>query len=602
MRQYLDEVQVMRDRLLTRSLYAISVLGFFALMASLSRAIHVGWHNIMYLHIGFYVAILSTALLSQRISFHLRSLIILGTALGLGTAGLLSWGLVAFGIPALVTFSILATLLFGTRAGVISIILSIAILGAIGIGVQMGTVTFRFDPETYLMFFPSWLNAIFGMIMSAGVIVVALGTLNGQLVHLIQTLEKRNIELLNTNKRLETEIMERKREEEKQRVEARLQRAEKMEALGTLAGGVAHDLNNVLTGVVSYPYLLLKKLPEDSPLRNSVMKIQESGKKAAAIVQDLLTLARRGVPVTEIVNLNIVISEYLKSPEHEKLKSYHPGIEIETNLGEDLLNTIGSPIHFSKTVMNLVSNAVEAMPDGGKLSITTENRHIKKRIKGYDEIEKGDYVTLTVTDTGIGISSEDMEKIFEPFYTKKKMGRSGTGLGMAVVWGTIKDHKGHIDVQSTEGEGTTFTLYFPATSQKLTQDTHPSFTEEYMGKGESILVVDDVKEQRELAFSILSELGYSVTTASNGEEAFEYVWNNKVDLLLLDMIMDPGIDGLDTYRHIHELRPHQKAIIMSGFSETERVKEAQRLGAGAYLRKPYLSEEIGRAVRAELDN
>jgi len=398
------------------------------------------------------------------------------------------------------------------------------------------------------------------------------------------------------------DITDRKQmEEERRDLEEKLRHSEKMEALGPLAGGVAHDLNNVLSGLVSYPELLLLEIPEDSPLRKPMLTIQKSGEKAAAIVQDLLTLARRGVAVTEVVDLNHIISEYVKSPEYEKAQSFHPRVLVETDLEADLLNILGSPVHLSKTVMNLVSNAAEAMPDGGKISISTENRYIDKPIRGYDDVEEGDYITLTVSDTGIGMSPEDMERIFEPFYTKKVMGRSGTGLGMAVVWGTVKDHKGYIDMQSSIGKGTSFTLYFPVTRKELSKDESLLSMEDYIGKGESILVVDDVADQRDLASVMLKKLGYSVTTVSSGEEAVEYMKDNLADLLVLDMIMDPGIDGLDTYRQIFELHPDQKAIIASGFSETDRVKEAQRLGAGPYVKKPFLLEKIGVAVRDELN-
>ena len=390
-------------------------------------------------------------------------------------------------------------------------------------------------------------------------------------------------------------------EEEKKRLQTRLQQAQKMEAIGTLAGGVAHDLNNVLSGIVSYPDLLLMQLSEDSPLIKLILTIQKSGEKAAAIVQDLLTLARRGVAVTEVVNLNHIISEYLKSPELEKLKSFHTNVQVEANLGTDLLNILGSPVHLSKTIMNLVSNAAEAMSDGGEILISTLNRYIDQSIRGYDDVTEGNYVTLTVSDTGVGISPEDIEKIFEPFYTKKKMGRSGTGLGMAVVWGTVKDHKGYIDVKSTVGKGTTFTLYFPVNRKGLPKDKSLISIEDYMGKGESLLVVDDVKEQREIAYVILKKLGYSVASVSSGEEAVDYMKDNSANLLVLDMIMDPGIDGLDTYKQILELHPGQKAIIASGFSETDRVKEAQRLGAGKYIKKPYTLEKIGLAVKEELE-
>lgn len=398
-----------------------------------------------------------------------------------------------------------------------------------------------------------------------------------------------------------SDITERKREEEeKRKLEVQLQRAEKMEAIGTLAGGVAHDLNNMLSAIVGYPELLLMQIPEDSPLRKSILRIQDSGNKAAAVVQDLLTLARRGVGFKEVVNLKYIILEYLKSPEHEKLKLYHPWVEIETNIESDLLNISGSSVHLFKTVENLVSNAAEAMPDGGKILISAENRYIDKPINGYDSVEEGEYITLMVSDTGIGISKKDLERIFEPFYTKKVMGRSGTGLGTAVVWSTVKDHKGYIDVQSTEGKGSTFTLYFPASREKMDKKEGILPVEDYMGKGESILVVDDVKEQIELALTMLTTLGYSAHAVSSGEEAVEYLKEHTVDLIVLDMVMDPGMDGLDTYKKIIKLHPQQKAIIASGFSETDRVKEAQRLGAGAYVKKPYTFEKIGLSVRDEL--
>ena len=388
---------------------------------------------------------------------------------------------------------------------------------------------------------------------------------------------------------------------ERKKLEIQLQRAQKMEAIGTLAGGVAHDLNNVLSAQVSYPDLLLMDLPEDSPLRKPILTIQKSGKKAAAIVQDLLTLARRGVIATEVVNLNTIIDDYIKSPECENLIEFHNGVNIHSDLEPYLLNIMGSSIHLSKTVTNLVSNAAEAMPGGGNIFISTRSKYIDKPIRGYDDVKEGDYVILSVSDTGIGILSENLEKIFDPFYTKKAMGRSGSGLGMAVVWGTVKDHKGYINVESTEGKGTTFTLYFPVTRKTIIGKEETSPMEEYIGNGESILVVDDVEEQREITYRLLNTLGYSVASASSGEEAIDYLKNNATDLLVLDMIMDPGMDGLETYKNILKLHPGQKAIIASGFSETDRVKELQRLGAGEYIKKPYTLEKIGRAIKQEFE-
>jgi PAS domain S-box-containing protein len=389
--------------------------------------------------------------------------------------------------------------------------------------------------------------------------------------------------------------------QEKEELQIQLQRAQKMEAIGTLAGGVAHDLNNILSGIVSYPELLLMDLNDDSPLRKPILTIQKSGEKAAAIVQDLLTLARRGVETTEVVNLNSIVSEYLYSPEHARLELNHPNIVIDQNIDQNLLNILGSPVHLSKSVMNLVSNAAEAMLDGGSIVITTENRHMDKVKNAFDEIDKGDYATLVIADTGIGISPEDMERIFEPFYTKKTMGRSGTGLGMAVVWGAVKDHRGYIDIRSTEGKGTEITLYFPVTRKVFSKEAEMVSIQDFMGKGETILVVDDIREQRQIATEMLEKLGYAVTNLPSGEEAVEYLRHHTTDLLVLDMIMEPGIDGLETYRKILKIHPGQKSVIASGYSESARVKEAQFLGAGTYVKKPYLLEKIGRAIRAELD-
>jgi len=413
--------------------------------------------------------------------------------------------------------------------------------------------------------------------------------------------QERTAQLAKTNKDLKQEIVERKGSEKEQRyLETQLAKSQKMEAIGTLAGGVAHDLNNILSGLVSYPELLLMDLPDNSPLKQPILTIKDSGQKAAAIVQDLLTLARRGVAVREVMNLNLLINDYLKSPENQKIIEFHTDVTVETNLQADLFNNMGSPVHLSKTIMNLVSNAAEAMPNGGKIIITSENRYIDKLIKSFDAVEEGDYVTLTVSDTGIGISSEDIDRIFEPFYTKKTMGRSGTGLGMAVVWGTVKDHNGYIDVQSELDEGSTFTLYFPVTRKKLPQEKQSISAEKYKGNGESILVVDDVPQQREIASGMLKKLGYNVLSVPSGEEAIVYLKENKADLLVLDMIMRPGIDGLETYKKILQFHPAQKAIIASGYSESQQVKAAQNMGAGTYVKKPYSFEKIGLAVKGEL--
>jgi len=391
-------------------------------------------------------------------------------------------------------------------------------------------------------------------------------------------------------------ISDRKR----RKLEERLHNAEKMEMLGKLAGRVAHDLNNVLGVLSGYSELLMVSIPEGNPLKEYATHIFQSSGKAAAIVEDLLTLARRGVRIMEVAKFNKIIANLLATPEFDKLVAYHPNVIVRTDLAKDLLNISGSPVHIEKTIFNLVSNAVEAIAGGGEVKIKTENRYIDKAIEGFQTVAEGEYVVLTVSDTGKGIPASEVKNIYEPFYTKKSMGRSGTGLGLAIVQGAVQDHNGYIDVRSTEEKGTTFTLYFPATREKAAAETQKTPMDQYMGHGELVLVVDDVKEQREVATTLLTQLGYSVNAVSSGEDAVEYLKSNKADILVLDMIMEPGIDGLDTYKLVLEINPHQKAVIVSGFSQTDRSREAQKLGAGPYIKKPYMMETIGIAIRDEL--
>ncbi len=420
--------------------------------------------------------------------------------------------------------------------------------------------------------------------------------INERTLELIE--EKAKVEKIN----LELEQRVQERTEKLLMANKRLMRAHKMEAIGRLASGVAHDLNNVLAGIVTLPEILAEKITKDDPLREYLLMIQNSGEKAAAIVRDLLTLARRGIATVVNVNLNKVLMEYLRSPEYARLSKDHPGVKVKTDLEENLYYILGSPIHLSKAIMNLVTNAAESMPEGGKIIIRTENRYIDQPISGYDAIEEGDYACLTISDEGVGISADDLERIFEPFYTKKHMGIIGTGLGMAVVWGTVQDHSGYITVQSTEGKGTTVTLYFQKTGLELEKRKRSTASNTYKGKGETILVIDDEKEQRKIATLALTELGFKVVALPGGKEAILYLKKHSVDLLILDMIMEPGIDGCETYKRIAEFKPGQKAIIVSGFSEDERVKQAQKIGAGAFVKKPYLKDEIYTAIKTELES
>ncbi len=387
---------------------------------------------------------------------------------------------------------------------------------------------------------------------------------------------------------------------EKKQLELELLQAQKMEVVGTLAAGIAHDLNNILSGLVSYPDLLLREIDQDNPLHEKITVIQKSGKKAATIVQDLLTLARRNTGTALVCDLNDIVREYIESLEFQQLKQEYADVLVQLALAENLLNIKGSVVHLSKVVMNVLQNALEAMGGKGSIYLETKNVYLDSPRQGYETIKEGEYVCFSVSDDGAGISKEDLPRVFEPFYTKKSLGRSGTGLGMSIIWATIKDHGGFIDIKSSEGVGTTITIYLPSTRETMEQLESAEVVEDYGGR-EKIMVIDDIAEQRKLAKHMLESVGYEVITMSSGEKAVAFVKENPVDLIVLDMIMPGGWDGLETYRQIVQYAPEQKAVITSGYSASERVAEVQSLGGGQYVQKPFSMQTLLNAIRDELD-
>ena len=433
---------------------------------------------------------------------------------------------------------------------------------------------------------------------------------NRRLKREIERRQKAEDALLDSQKQLEERVQDRTRElaeanislkqemQEKNRLQTKLHRSEKMEALGLMAGGVAHDLNNILTGIVGYPDFLLVDLPQDSPLRRPLEAIKDSGNRAAAVVADLLTIARGAIQERQPMNLNTLLEEYLQSPECKEIKSRFPSITCTTDTAPDLKQILCSPVHIKKCVMNLLTNGLEAIGAEGTIRLETRNISFSET-EPDDTPGPGEWVSLRVSDTGSGISPENIEHIFEPFYSKKVMGRSGTGLGLAIVWNTVHDHGGSIRVDSSD-RGTVFTLFFPVTDQRESILPQQLSQTEIKGKGERILVIDDEARQREIAADMLTSMQYTVDSVDSGEEALRFLEKNPVDLLILDMIMTPGMSGLATYKEILRIRPGQKAIIVSGFSENEEVTEAMQLGAAIFIRKPYTYARLGTAVKQAL--
>lgn len=390
---------------------------------------------------------------------------------------------------------------------------------------------------------------------------------------------------------------------EREKLENKLVLSKKMEAIGTLAGGVAHDLNNILSGIVTLPQLLLKDLPDDSPLRPKLHIVEKSGAKAARIVEDMLTLSKSGMTVAETIDVKEIIKEYLESPECLQLKKTHPLVNITTSIATRECYIKGSPVHLDKMLMNLVNNSADAIDGYGDVIIGLAKISSSVAFGGNDAIPPGDYAYLSVSDTGSGITREDQLHIFEPFFSKKVLGRTGTGLGMVIVWNTIKDHNGFIKVHSDTGHGTTMHIYLPVTNEKNSVVNAAETPEhEFSGSNEKILVVDDVEMQREIAVMVLNGLGYDATALSSGLEAIEYVKHEKVDLVITDMIMDPGISGLETAKEIFTIDPQTKIILVSGFSETGMAQQALEHGVKKLIQKPYSVAILGTAVREILQS
>ena len=391
-------------------------------------------------------------------------------------------------------------------------------------------------------------------------------------------------------------------------LQERVSRDERMMSLGVLAGGVAHDLNNILGPMVAYPDLLMKKFPEESREYEDLVEIKHSAERALDVVRDLLTLARRGKFESSLLEPNGIIQGYMRSPSFTDLCARYPKVTVHTNFASDLHAIAGSSNQLMKAVMNLAMNAFEAMPEGGTLTIDTANVALDKELMGYEAIPVGAYVMIRVSDTGLGIHPGILGKIFEPFYSSKKLGRSGSGLGLAVVYGVIRDHMGYIDVDSVLERGTTFSLYIPSTTQK--EEVVPKDDRNVEGR-ERLLIVDDCPEQRAMAVRVLSSLGYEVDAAESGAAAIETIkrigegnghgLTKPYDLLIMDFVMEENLNGLDTYRAILQARPGQKCIIVTGATVDDRIRAMQELGAGQCVEKPYTIEAIGRAIREELD-
>ncbi|MGB3223684.1 MAG: response regulator [Desulforhopalus sp.] len=388
--------------------------------------------------------------------------------------------------------------------------------------------------------------------------------------------------------------------EDKLILQKKLAKANKFSALGLMAGSVAHDLNNILSGIVSYPDLLLLQMQESDKYYQPIKKIQAAGKRAAAVVSDLVTIARGNASIKTVENINDIILNHLSSIEHLERLANFPQAVIQTQLHKNLHNTCCSEQHLHKILLNLIGNALEVLADQGKIHISTENcMFLHPMVVNEPEEQATDYIKLTVSDNGPGIKKEHIDSIFDPFYTTKVMGKSGTGLGLSIVWNIVQDHNGWVEIKDNK-PGAIFEIYLPVSHDAVCPVQDIPTARSLRGNGETILIIDDQNEQNEIIGKALQEMGYVTYSVTSGEAGIAFLESELVDLVLLDMMMGDGLNGRETYEKMLGIHPRQKAIVISGYAKSEEIAKAKMLGVSQFIEKPVTISEIGMAIKRSL--
>ncbi len=395
------------------------------------------------------------------------------------------------------------------------------------------------------------------------------------------------------------DITERERaEEEKTALEEQLRQSQKMEAIGQLAGGIAHDFNNLLTVIKGYSQLSLLELNEGNPLRGNIEEIQKASGRAADLTRQLLAFSRRQVMEMKVVDLKTILQDL------EKMLRRVIGEDIELimELPDDLEKVKIDPGQMEQVIINLAVNAKDAMPNGGALIIGLANEELDERYaRSHASVIPGRYVSLSVSDTGIGMNPEVRERLFEPFFTTKEKGK-GTGLGLSTVYGIVKQSGGDIRVYSEPGQGTTFKIYLPRVDEPLEELRQKTRGEELPGGNETVLLVEDDEEVRKVALQILQKLGYRVFEASRGEEASLICegYAGPIHLMLTDVVM-PGMDGRELAERMMAIRKKMRVLYMSGYADNAITHHGALNEGVNFIQKPFTMEGLSRKVREVLD-
>ncbi len=389
--------------------------------------------------------------------------------------------------------------------------------------------------------------------------------------------------------------------EKQKRIEDELRQAQKMEAIGTLAGGITHDFNNILTSILGSAELALLDLDNKKEIKDAFELIFESGNRAKDLVAQILTATRKAQSVkVKPINVGTIVKEALKL-----IRSTFPkNIKIVDKIDDNLQKINADPTQIHQIILNLCTNAVHAMEnfDTGVLEIHLENISLNSEfIDRFNNVEPGDYIRLTISDTGHGMDSETQERIFDPYFTTKEQGK-GTGFGLATTIGIVRSHNGFIDVESEPLKGSSFFIYFPALVCNSGEEEKPVNTKKIAkGKG-NILFVDDEQEIVNLGQRMLTNAGYSVITAMSGKDALGYfkVGQVKIDLMITDMAM-PGMTGKKLTRKVLKIKPDLPVILCTGYSEAIDEEKAKEIGVMEYIRKPYELSTLSFIVKKTLE-
>ena len=386
---------------------------------------------------------------------------------------------------------------------------------------------------------------------------------------------------------------------EKIKLEQQLLQVQKMESIGRLAAGIAHDFNNVLSVIIGYSDLLLATIPADDPIRDKIKRIHESGSQAATLTRQLLAFSRKQVLEKKVVSINSIIQNFLKILG----KIVGEDIVITTNLSEESCTVEADPGQLEQVIMNLIVNARDAMPNGGEIIIETAEVHLDQHyVDKHHEVKPGKYVLMAISDTGEGMDEDVMSKIFDPFFTTKEYGK-GTGLGLATVYGIVKQHEGYIYVYSEKGRGTTFKIYLPASKKAPEEEGNKSTPKALLKGSETILIVDDNASIRQLIVETLKPLGYNCLEAASGEDAISVIrkYSGKIHLLLTDVVM-PGMSGRELAEKIRKERPDVKVIFMSGYTEDIIAHHGVLEKGINYISKPITPVTLTKKIRIVLDD